>query len=151
VYATSYGTTAALLGAALEPDIGAVVVDSAPAAQLDVIDGEIQLRGGPPSVFTPGISFVGARLYGLDLNAIAPERAVAQIAPRPILFIHGTADTRVPAEQTLRLVRAAQNPADEVWIVPGAGHAESFDLYPADYAARVTGFFNRSLRGHAED
>ena len=147
VWAQSLGTAGALLAAPDVPEIAAVVTDSAFADARLLIDSEVQLRTGLPPVFSPGITLIGGRLYGIDLDAIPPEKTVARIAPRPILFIHGDADTRIPAEHSRRLLAAAQNPAAELWIVPGAGHVQSFATDPEAYAARVLGFFGRALSG----
>ena len=145
IWAQSLGTTAALLGAPDLPDVAAVVTDSALADARPLIDGELHLRTGLPPIFAPGITLIGGRLYGIDLDAIPPEKAIPRIAPRPILLIHGDADTRIPLEHSRRLFAAAHNPAAELWIVPGAGHVLAFTLVPDAYAARVLDFFGRSL------
>jgi uncharacterized protein len=147
VWAQSLGTASALLAAPDVPEIAGVVTDSAFADARLLIDGEVQLRTGLPPVFSPGITLIGGRLYGIDLDAIPPEKAVARIAPRPILFIHGDDDTRIPLEHSRRLLAAARNPAAELWIVPGAGHVLSFATEPEAYAARVLSFFGRALSG----
>jgi fermentation-respiration switch protein FrsA (DUF1100 family) len=145
LWAQSLGSASALLAAPDLPEIAAVVTDSAFADARLLIDNELQLRTGLPQVFSPGITLVGGPLYGIDLDAIPPEKAVARIAPRPILFIHGDADTRIPVEHSRRLLAAAQNPAAELWVVPGANHVQSFASQPEAYAARVLGFFGRAL------
>src|SRR5919202_143779 len=86
----------------------------------------------------------------VDLVAIPPEKAIPRIAPRPILLIHGDADTRIPLEHSRRLFAAAHNPAAELWIVPGAGHVLAFTVAPETYAARVLDFFGRATLGAAE-
>ena len=145
VWAQSLGTAAALLATPDLPEVAAAVTDSALADARLLIDSELHLRTGLPPVFAPGMTLVGGRVYGIDLDAIPPEKAIPRIAPRPILLIHGDADTRIPVEHSRRLFAAAHNPAAELWIVPGAGHVLAFTLAPETYAARVLEFFNRSL------
>jgi uncharacterized protein len=145
VWAQSLGTASALLAAPELPQIAALVTDSALADARLLIESELHLRTGAPGVFAPGITLIGGPLYGIDLDAIPPEKAVAHIAPRPILFIHGDADTRISPEHSRRLFAAAHNPAAELWIVPGAGHVQSFATEPEAYAARVLGFFGHAL------
>ena len=145
LWAQSLGTASALLAAPELPEVAAVVTDSAFADARLLIDSELQLRTGLPQVFSPGMTLVGGRLFGIDLDAIPPEKAVARIAPRPILFIHGDADTRIPLEHSRRLLAAAHSRAAELWIVPGAGHVQSFATQPEAYAARVLGVFGRAL------
>ncbi len=126
VYGSSYGAAVALLSAAAIPEIGAVVADSAFADIRDVMDAEIVKKTGvPPTVIKilrPGIALVARLGYSLDLEAIAPERAVPDIAPRPILFIHGGEDPVIPIEHAYRLRAASRNPSDELWVLPLTVH-----------------------------
>jgi fermentation-respiration switch protein FrsA (DUF1100 family) len=142
--AHSYGAASALLATAVVPEVAAVVADSAFADMRPLLDREIQLRGIPP-IFTRGIAFVGSRRYGVNLDEIAPEQQVARIAPRPILFIHGAADARIPAENSHQLFAAARNPSAELWIVPEAGHVQAFAQEPELYTQKVLGFFEANL------
>jgi fermentation-respiration switch protein FrsA (DUF1100 family) len=146
LWAQSLGTAGALLATPDLPEVAAVVTDSALADARLLIDRELRLRTNLPPVFVPGIELVALPRYGIDLDAVAPEKAVARIAPRPILFIHGDADPRIPLEHSLRLYVAAGNPSDELWVVPGAGHVQSFAIEPDAYAARVLAFFGEYLR-----
>ncbi len=143
--AHSYGAVTALLTAAVVSDVAAVVADSAFSDMRPLLNHEVQLRGFPP-IFTPGIALVGSQLYGLNLDEIAPEHQVAKIAPRPILFIHGMQDERIPVENSYQLFAAARNPANELWIVPDAGHVQAFTHDPEVYAQKVLALFERNLR-----
>jgi fermentation-respiration switch protein FrsA (DUF1100 family) len=96
-------------------------------------------------VLFSGIGFFLKWWYGLDLGAITPERAISQVAPRPILLIHGTADTRIPVENAYRLKAATTDAGVELWIVPGAEHVASYATEPEAYAVRALAFFERSL------
>ena len=146
LFGASYGGGTALLAAAVFPSVGAVVTDSAFANQRLLTDSEMTRRTGMPPIFTPGVALASRLLYGIDLDAIAPEKALAAIAPRPILFIHGTADSHIPVEHAYRLKAASQNPADELWIVPGAEHTSSYLVEPEAYPTRVLGFYERYLQ-----
>ncbi len=103
----------------------------------------------------PGIAFVARLFYSLDFDAIPPERAVPSIAPRPILFIHGSEDPIIPIEHTRRLRAASKNTTDELWILPGLGHTEGVRMGNCQeqvspmreaFLSRVTAFFDYSLR-----
>ena len=71
---------------------------------------------------------MGQLLYGLDFDTIAPEHQVANIAPRPILFIHGSDDPRIPVEHAYRLKAASGNPVNELWILKGYGHTQGVSM-----------------------
>lgn len=58
---------------------------------------------------------------------------------RPMLFIHGTADTYVPTEMVHRLY-AAKPGKKTLWLVPDVKHAASYDKYPEEYRRRVSAF-----------
>jgi fermentation-respiration switch protein FrsA (DUF1100 family) len=162
LHGVSYGAATALLSAAAIPEVGAVVADSAFADARDVMFEQIERRTGipswAPSVFLrPGIIFVTDLRYSLDLDAIPPERAVSDIAPRPILFIHGSKDDVIPVRHSRRLRVASRNPDDELWIIPG-GHTEGVRMLPkgcemtepsptrTEYLSKVVAFFDRWLR-----
>ena len=73
---------------------------------------------------------------------------VAQIAPRPILFIHGSADSSVPIANLDQLVAAASQPANahvQTWEVPGAQHVQAFSLMPEAYVLRMVAFYQSAL------
>jgi dipeptidyl aminopeptidase/acylaminoacyl peptidase len=140
----SYGAATGLLTAAVDSDIAAVVADSAFADIRSLLDREVQLRGYPP-IFAPGVGLATHR-FGIDLDQVAPLAEVAKIAPRPILFIHGTADERIPVDNSRRLFAAAGNETDELWIVPGAAHVQAFAVKPELYAQKVLAFFDANLR-----
>ncbi len=53
-----------------------------------------------------------------------PDRVVGQIAPVPLLVVHGDADRYFPVEHGQALYAAANQPK-ELWIEPGYGHAEN--------------------------
>ena len=71
---------------------------------------------------------------------------VAEIAPRPIFFIHGELDETVPLEHAYRLQEASQNPENQLWVVPQTGHVRSYQTHPHEYISRVTTFFDEALK-----
>jgi fermentation-respiration switch protein FrsA (DUF1100 family) len=144
IWGVSYGTATALLASA-QYQLPATVVDSAIADQRDLFDQEIKRVTGMPPIFTPGISLFASLFYGLNLEEMPPLKALPAIAPRPILFIHGDADTRVPLSHSQRLKAASRGPNDDLWVVPGGTHADAFKEMPAEYTRRATEFYRRFL------
>ena len=61
---------------------------------------------------------------GWQLVPVPPAEAAAQIAPVPLLIVHGDKDNFFPPEHARQLYMAAQEPK-ELWLVPGMGHAEA--------------------------
>lgn len=76
--------------------------------------------------------------YGWNFYEASALRQVSRCR-RPMLFIHGTADKFVPTSMVYPLYRAKPAPKS-LWLAPGAPHARSYRLYPAEYTARVRNF-----------
>jgi fermentation-respiration switch protein FrsA (DUF1100 family) len=64
----------------------------------------------------------------------------------PTLFIHGDADDFVPFSMVHRLYEACAAPR-ELFVVPGAGHAESYMKDPEAYEARIRAFLDTRVPG----
>jgi fermentation-respiration switch protein FrsA (DUF1100 family) len=147
-WGVSMGAATLLLAAAQEPAIRAVVSDCAYADILPILEREIPSRGHLPALFTPGALVAADALYGINYYAVRPVDVVTNIAPRPIFFIHGTADTYIPPANMALLAaaaRSATNAKVQTWLVPGAGHAQSYHTQPQAYVARVVAFFASTL------
>ena len=162
IHGGSYGGAVALLSAAAIPELGGVVADASFADVRDLIDTEVEETTGIPAFVTkfllrPGIILMARIAHSLELEAVTPERAVPGIAPRPVFFIHGSEDRRIPVEHSKRLKAASSNPADELWVYHG-GHTEAVGLegercelgevspIREEYLSKVVAFFDRSLR-----
>jgi fermentation-respiration switch protein FrsA (DUF1100 family) len=63
---------------------------------------------------------------------------------RPLLMIHGGADTYIKPEMARALYELAPGPK-EFWLVEGAKHNQALQLAPEEYHQRVLAFFNRHL------
>ncbi|HPD30770.1 MAG TPA: alpha/beta hydrolase [Phycisphaerae bacterium] len=81
-------------------------------------------------------------LMSRDLN---PIDFVSRIAPRPILLMHGTADTVCPAVMARRLYAAAAEPK-EIWLIEGANHYQAMQEMPEQTHPRMLAFFEKCVR-----
>ena len=61
-----------------------------------------------------------------------------------MLFIHGDKDDFVPTWMVYEVYKAKPDPK-ALWIVPNAGHATSYLLYPEEYTQRVKRFVEDNL------
>lgn len=80
-------------------------------------------------------------LMSRDLN---PIDCVASIAPRPVLFMHGTADTVCPVAMSRRLYAAAGEPR-ELWLIEGVNHYQAMQEMPEQTHPRLLTFFERCV------
>jgi pimeloyl-ACP methyl ester carboxylesterase len=140
----SLGAVSALLAAAEDAEIDAVVADSSYADLNDIMEPEFSKRTKAPKIFLRPILFMIKIMYGVDFAAIRPIEVVDKITPRPILFIHGEADDMIPADHARRLLEASQNPDNILWLVPG-GHTSAYHDYPVEFIERVASFFDAAL------
>lgn len=145
----SYGASSMLLAAPEMPEAGPLVSDSAYAAIWPVIRAQIPSYSPLLAKLRPahGIRLAARLRHRVDLLAARPVAAVAQVSRRPILFIHGAADDYVPPANAEALFAASANPASELWLVPGARHAETYYRAPEEYVRRVAAFFDAQTAG----
>lgn len=148
-WGVSTGATSVILAAAQEPAIRAVVSDTSASTAVPLLEQQLASRSGLPPFVAPG-AFVTARvLYGIDYYDIRPVDVVAELAPRPVFFIHGDNDPWLPVSNMTALVQAAKtgpNAQVQSWVVPGVvNHAQTFHTAGAEYSSRVVAFFTASL------
>jgi pimeloyl-ACP methyl ester carboxylesterase len=72
------------------------------------------------------------------------ERAIARLSPRPLLMIHGGADTYIKPQMARALFERA-GPPKAFWLVEGAKHNQALNLQPVEYQRRVLEFFETHL------
>ncbi|MGZ3642782.1 MAG: alpha/beta hydrolase [Ktedonobacteraceae bacterium] len=147
-WGVSMGAATLLMATAQEPAIRAVVSDCAYADIIPILEREVPNGGHLPPLFTPGGLIAARVLYGMDFYAVRPVDIDASIAPRPIFFIHGTSDAYVPTDNMNILATAARTAPDahiQTWLVPGAAHAQSFNIEGPVYVDRVVAFYDAAL------
>jgi pimeloyl-ACP methyl ester carboxylesterase len=152
VMGLSMGGSTALLAAARDPQIHAVVTDSAFARLADMV--EQRFHPLPPRLRRPvaeSVRYWAERQAGRLIDAVDPEQALRRWTPRPLLVIHGERDPLVPVSHARRLAEAAGEAA-ELWVLPEGGHIRFRTRTEPGYAERITTFFRKSqpreLRAH---
>ena len=82
---------------------------------------------------------------GLDLDDMQPLDDVAAISPRPILILAGGRDAIIGPDAGQRYYAAAGEPK-ALWFEPDLEHVSFWRIYPDEYARRVVGFFDETLK-----
>ncbi|MBF0287594.1 MAG: alpha/beta hydrolase [SAR324 cluster bacterium] len=72
-------------------------------------------------------------------DVYSPEELVSQLAPVPLLFIHGTNDRIVPYYHGTILHQAAK-PPKFFWSIDGGQHTEAFTVYGRIYQKKLLAF-----------
>lgn len=145
VLGMSLGGAAAILGEKpLEAD--AMVLEAVFGSFDEALANRLALRfGSVGGLLFPLFKYQVEPRLGFDPDTLKPAAAVTKVHA-PLLLIAGGADRHAtPAEMT-RIFAAANEPK-ELWIVPGAGHADFYRFAPAEYERRVLGFFLTRLAG----
>ncbi len=147
VLGISLGAGAAILAAAGDPHVGAVVADSAWTDQDLQLSRLSFLPVGALRVPLPpfGVAAVNA-IVGADVTRARPLEAITRISPRPILLIHSADDDNAttPVEGARKLFAAAGEPK-ELWVAPRGGHVGAINAFPDEYRAHVLAFLRGAL------
>jgi dipeptidyl aminopeptidase/acylaminoacyl peptidase len=139
----SIGAASALLSAARNQDINAVVA-VAPFAR----PREVWAANRPRFLPTPLLAWMRSVVKwrkGISLAAMDLTTAVPQIAPRPILLIHGSRDERIPFAQVQQLHEAAGEPT-VLWVLEGETHQSVRTRGLERRMVEVIAFFDQALR-----
>jgi len=143
VLGLSMGATAAVLAASQTSEILALVAESCPVdatrVPSDVPDDQVRVADKE----------LVEDVYGVDITQARPIDVVNRLAGRTAtFFINGDNDGETPLAGMYQLYNTAGEPK-QYWVVPGAGHAQSFAMSPDDYASRVDAFFDAYLKNVA--
>ena len=139
----SAGAVTAILSAARNPEIGAVVA----VAPFNCV-AEVWNTNRPTVVPQPLLDLtlrLAELRKGFDREDVCALEAVHEIAPRPLLVIHGTQDRRITQEQVQRLFAAAGEPKT-LWLVEGASHHSVRDPSLDQLLPEVIAFLDSALR-----
>lgn len=90
--------------------------------------------------------WLNARLGNIPSQRCQSHHVIQQIAPRPLLLMHGTFDEIVPASHGQLLFDLAQEPK-EFWLLPEASHCGLYDHSPEEWKRRVLTFLAKAGSG----
>jgi fermentation-respiration switch protein FrsA (DUF1100 family) len=77
---------------------------------------------------------------------VGPVHVIASISPRPLLLIHGKADSMIPTSHSIRLYEEAKEPK-EIWLPENGQHADVLGHYPEEYMTKVIKFVRSVAAG----
>ena len=135
---SSLGSMALAHAAAAEPRIDVVVLDSPFVSLRELLHYHLSRVPLIGPAFADLTLWWMAILTGADFTNTTAEQAVAAIAPRPVMIIHGSDDVLMPRSHAERLAAASRGPC-ELWFGPGP-HSNIVTSEPEEYAERVMKF-----------
>ncbi len=160
VFGISRGACAAILVAAENPAIRAIVSDGAFSTDTTIeyfmkrwayIFAKVRVvYENHPPVFWRFLrwSMMGFARREFKTRFPSVRKVIARMTPRPMFFIHGAKDSYLPVEQSRRLYALAGQPK-YLWVAADARHNQAVALHPEQYARLTIGFFDRYLAGAA--
>lgn len=148
VYGASMGGAAALLAAAEDPRICAVAADSAYARLDEAVKDWWRSALGKASPLLHPTLWLGSLITRQSPRKVAPEAVIGQIAPRPVLLMHGTRDQLIPPYHAERLYQAAREPK-QLWWAEGCEHVQARYECPDEFYAVLVRFMLQAVN-HAE-
>ena len=144
----SMGGVTALNEADGDERIDAVIIESTHATMANVIQARLEQAGYPLSLPGSWAVLLGTLARtGLDISSADAVQAIARLDDRPVLIVTGGQDETIPvqaADDLLAAAKEAGSPA-ELDVCEEAGHAESLETCPEDYAGWMLGFLERVL------
>jgi fermentation-respiration switch protein FrsA (DUF1100 family) len=149
LFGISMGAAAALLAAAETPEVAAVISDSSFLSFKDTTDHHVKLLFRVSSFPLAGeLRFFIERRAGFDGEKLDALAAVKQIGGRPVLFIAGAQDKRMPPEIASRLFDACSSPKRDLLIVDGEEtrvHGHAYQAASKLYVERIAQFLEAAL------
>ena len=142
-FGVSMGAAATLLAAAETPELSALIIDSSFLSFESTVAHHFKLYFGLPrfpiadALITLVRWKVGFRNEDFDMR-----RALEKIGDRPMLYITGENDVRMPLETARELVAAAQTQRKTLVVIPGATHGAGHRTNPKMYEQAVIDFLS---------
>lgn len=143
----SMGAAASILAAADDPRIEAVVADSSFAAMSEVVAAAYRRYRLPGTPFVAAADLLNRLAHGYSFGEVRPVDRIGEIAPRPILLLHGTNDATIPHEHMQQLVDAAGPGSVESVSYEEAEHCGGYFADRPAYIERVADFLARAFAG----
>jgi pimeloyl-ACP methyl ester carboxylesterase len=149
VMGNSMGGGSAVLAAATDPRIEALILDSTHAYVANILERRLEVDAGHPAM--PGTPAILAGIWvrtGLDLMAADPAATIPALGHRPLLLLHGAADAHdIPARSADVIFRVATDAGVPVerHYCPGATHGKVIDTCPTDWGAWAVDFLDRAF------
>jgi uncharacterized protein len=141
----SMGAVVSLLGAAGDPGVEALVLDSPFVNPGKVVRENVRRYTLLPGALLMAPVSLWVRLrHGVRLSDASPMTVLSGLEPRPLFFIHGAADATTSVKHSRLLYDAYRGPR-EIWVVQGAPHTGAYFADRQLYVERIAGFFARNL------
>ena len=145
LWGVSMGAATALLTAAEEPEIDAVIAESSFYAASETLRGDLNRMFGLPTVpfgFLTGT--ITELRVGIKIDDLDVGRAVSGLRETSVLLVGGTADRRMPVSNNERLYDRIPGTRKQIYVAEGATHGDIWEMDREGYAETVRQFLGKS-------
>ncbi len=145
LWGISMGAGTALLTAAEEPEIDAVIAESSFYAASETLRSDLSRMFGLPRVpfgFLTGTITelrVGIKIDDLDIG-----EAVSDMRHASVLLVGGTRDRRMPLSNNERIFERIPGERKEIYVVEGGTHGDIWEMARDEYGAKILAFLNNA-------
>ena len=146
IHGTSMGAATAMCvsGEEQKPFVKAYIEDCGYTSVWDEFASELDKQFGLPTFpLLHTASGLCKIIYGWSFGEAAPVESVKNCR-KPLLIIHGDADTYVPTEMGLRIYDTATC-EKEIWLTKDVKHAKSYRNDPEAYTRRIDEFTRKHM------
>lgn len=143
LFGFSMGAAVALLVGAQEPAVSAVIADSPFADLSTYLEDKLSVWTKLPAVpFNQTVLTIIPVMTGLNAETVSPVKQIGNFAGKPVLLIHGEADTDIPIENSELLYKTY--PQARLVRIPGAKHVRGFETDGERYLQEVINFLEHN-------
>lgn len=147
VHGESLGASTALLQAGLNQKNNTIkfyVVDCPYSDLYDLLSYRLNKDYNLPNILLVDIaSFVTYLRLGFFFHSVSPKKIIKDIE-KPVLFIHGEEDDYVPTYMSEEMYKIKPG-NKQLYISPGAQHANSFSTNKEEYSKIVNNFIDEVI------
>jgi dipeptidyl aminopeptidase/acylaminoacyl peptidase len=144
VFGTSMGAAIALQAAAIDKRISAVVAEASfTDLRTVIVDHQKRIIKLPWHFLRNLAMSRPQKLAHFKARFVSPIHSVQNVH-KPVLFIHGTDDTRVRAEYSKALYENANQPK-ELLLIQRGDHTNLLNVGGSEYETRIVTFFEKHL------
>ena len=145
VFGTSMGAAVALQAAAIDRRIKAIVAEASfTDLRTVMVDYQKRIIKLPWHFLRNLAMSQSQRLAHFKARFVSPIHSVQSVR-KPVLFIHGTDDTRIRAEYSKALYDNANQPK-ELFLIHKGDHTNLLNVGGSEYETRIVSFFEKNLQ-----
>lgn len=129
----------------LPPNVKFTIADCGFTSAMDEFTYKIETLKLPFKSLVPFINSMNLKKVGYDFQKDTDALEAVKNARVPMLFIHGADDKFVPTHMVYLLHHACTAEYKDILVVPGADHAESYQVDKKAYEGKIKEFVDRFI------